>query len=269
MYSYSFRPWQSCLCLWIKESVQIYVHHLSTYGLWSKRHISSLWYTAWIALFDSLSLWDVFQSFNHSPLWILYSSCASVIHRQWLEQRGRESPTLLKTFHFFELFFAAQYLLEAENSARPRRVDWSVETSGFSSYPKPRTGHPLCHCFPELGFELWLEPTGLLASSWLQAQSWAPSTFQAAAWDQVLSPVHQGRAADLKAAAPKPSGALAPAPVWRTQNLSVCNGDPEPRSAPLETGSAAEVAHGAVVRGLLSLFNNLNSFLENIRCQLH
>lgn len=58
------------------ESVHIYVHHLSTYGLWPKHHISSLWYTAWIALSDSLSLsltcFPIFQSFpSLNPLQFL------------------------------------------------------------------------------------------------------------------------------------------------------------------------------------------------------
>lgn len=75
-------------------------------------------------------------------------------------------------------------------------------------------------------------------------------TFQAAAWDQVLSPVHWCITANLNVAAPKPKGELAPRQVLRTQNLSVCDGDPQPCSAPLETGSAAEVAHRGVVRGL-------------------
>lgn len=75
-------------------------------------------------------------------------------------------------------------------------------------------------------------------------------------------------AANLNVAAPKPRGELAPRQVLRMQNLSVCDGDAQPSSAPLETGSAAEEAQGGAVRGLLSLFNNLNSSLENIRWQL-
>lgn len=44
LYSYSFISWcpGAGLCLWIKETVQIYVHHVSTYVLRSKHCISSL-----------------------------------------------------------------------------------------------------------------------------------------------------------------------------------------------------------------------------------
>jgi len=89
------------------------------------------------------------------------------------------------------------------------------------------------------------------------------SALQAAAQDQVLAAVHRCMDADLSIAVLKSRGELTTWQILRTQILSVCDGDPDPCSAPLETSPAAEVVHRGVVRGLVSLFNDLNSWLEN------
>ena len=104
LYSYSYIPWWSCLCLWIKESVQIYVHHVSTYGLWSKHHISSLWYTAWIALFDSLS--EMFSNLLIIPL----SESSTVPKPAWFGGNGwsKEEDNVL---HFWKPFTSNSFFL--------------------------------------------------------------------------------------------------------------------------------------------------------------